>query len=87
MISPLLYGTSMYIGKCIFSIKDNIDLIWAAFGAGLIFLLVILCFTNQVGYKENVVSLFCSERRFPILIMSQLDCMFSCAAGCWTHEK
>ncbi len=37
---------------------------------------------------ENVFSLFCSERRFPILITSRLDCMlFSCAAGCWTHEK
>ncbi len=35
MISPLLYGTiaCVYIGKCIFSMKDNLDLIWAAFGA------------------------------------------------------
>ncbi len=36
IISPLLYGTSVHVGKCIFSIKDNLY-IWAAFGAELFF--------------------------------------------------
>ncbi len=50
IISPLLYGTSVYVGKCIFSIKDNLS-IWAAFGAGLFFFGHVVCFMNKVGYK------------------------------------
>ncbi len=58
------------------------------------FLLVILCVlriryatTKRSLLKWKKKSLFCSERRFPILITSRLDCMFSCAAGCWINKK
>ncbi len=60
-------------------------------GCWTLFIGHFVCFTNKVGYKvkklnvtlmEKINSLFCSERMFPILMTSRLDCMFSCAAGC-----